>query len=97
MMEYSLEEFMAAREYRDECEVLEKQRTKLMKHLQHELHTLYRANANDYNSVDMRLKELFQAKVQFHYNILMEESTIMRLLRLMRTTDDCQKEEDRIK
>jgi hypothetical protein len=37
------------------------------------------------------------AKIQFHYNVIMGECGVMRLIKLMRITDDCQVEENRIK
>lgn len=51
----------------------------------------------EYNGTDLRVSETYLTKTQFHYNIVMEENRIQRMIRQMRIMDDCQNEEDRVK
>jgi hypothetical protein len=97
VMEYSLDEFLESMEYQKKVEDLEIERAGLIKELEAELYKLYRQNAFDFNGAELRVQELYLAKLQFHYNIVMEETKIQRILRLVRITDDCLQEEDRVK
>ncbi|CAL8123109.1 unnamed protein product [Orchesella dallaii] len=95
-LEFTLEEYLASLQYAEAVEALDKARIELIKELEDELGRLYRANAMDINTIDLRVVELSLMKFQFHQNLIMEETRILRAVRQLRMMEELDKEEKRV-
>lgn len=49
----------------------------------------------DINTIDLRVVELSLMKFQFHHNVFMEETRILRALRQLRMMEELDREEHR--
>jgi len=50
----------------------------------------------DINTIDLRVVELSLMKFQFHQNLIMEETRVLRAIRQLRMMEELDKEEKRV-